>query len=359
MDRYSRLFLFATPIVVVFFSLWQGAYDIDPHHWGLMLSNAKDLYEGQVPYKEIFIQYGILTTILQAAAFGIGKNMLAIIVVTSACYAGGILILYAIALNVLQNKTNALYVLILLVLFHPLAMYPWSNYIAFPFFMGGIYFLVRKDSGGGLMKIPTFLAGIFLGLASLAREGLAPAAILFILLSFIFDFIKSTQKKKTFYQFIFCAIGFAIPLSVFTSYLVYAGLIEYWIKLSVELPRIYLNESFKYIKSFIFKAFFQEIYTGYRHGDPRWILTSFFTLTSFWIFILALFGKVAAKPKRFYVDSSLVKVALACLLLISASLHLAETFRIATGSSLGLIVLFSFLRSKGWEKTFLLSLPYG
>ena len=87
MERYSRLLLIATPVVIVFFSLWQGAYDIDPHHWGLMLSNAKDLYEGLIPYKDIFIQYGILTTILQALAFGIGKNMLSIILITSICYA--------------------------------------------------------------------------------------------------------------------------------------------------------------------------------------------------------------------------------------------------------------------------------
>ena len=125
MDRYTRPFLVATPLLVVFFSLFQGAYDIDPHHWGLMLSNAKDLFEGHAPYKEIFIQYGILTTILQAAAFGIGKNMLSIIVITSICYSIGILLIYAIALRALQNRTTALYVLILLVLFHPLAMYPW------------------------------------------------------------------------------------------------------------------------------------------------------------------------------------------------------------------------------------------
>ena len=74
MDKYARLLLIFSPIFVVLFSIWQGAYNIDPHHWGLMLSNAKDLYEGQTPYQDIFIQYGILTTILQAFAFGIGNR---------------------------------------------------------------------------------------------------------------------------------------------------------------------------------------------------------------------------------------------------------------------------------------------
>ena len=31
-------------------TLWQGQYSYDPIHWGLMLSNAKDLFEGKIPY---------------------------------------------------------------------------------------------------------------------------------------------------------------------------------------------------------------------------------------------------------------------------------------------------------------------
>ena len=196
MERYSRLFLITTPLVVIFFSLWQGAYDIDPHHWGLMLSNAKDLYEGLIPYKDIFIQYGILTTILQALAFGIGKNMLSIIVVTSICYAIGILLVYAIALQVLKSKTIALYVLITLVLFHPLAMYPWSNYIAFPFLMYGVYLSLGNSSNKGANCLRSVCSGVFLGLAVLSREGLAPAAALYILISPFFDLRSEAGKRN-------------------------------------------------------------------------------------------------------------------------------------------------------------------
>jgi hypothetical protein len=331
---------------VVLFSLWQGAYDIDPHHWGLMLSNAKDLYEGQTPYKDIFIQYGILTTILQTFAFGLGKNMLSIIVITSICYVIGILLVYATALNVLKNKTTALYVFILLVLFHPLAMYPWSNYIAFPFFMYGVYVLTNPNIDQRKQTIQLLLAGISLGLSVLAREGLAPAAFLFILLCFAFDLIKNAEKKKALAQFALCTIGFVIPLGVFFTYLFASGLIEYWVKLSINLPAIYVNESFGGIKVFIFKALFKEIYTGYRHGDVRWILTSWILLSSLWIFVLALIGK-----RKDYVTPGVAKIALASLLLVSSSLHLAETFRIATGSAVGLICLFAFLNARENKST--------
>jgi len=341
MNKYSQPLLIISTIFVVLFSLWQGAYDIDPHHWGLMLSNARDLYEGQTPYKDIFIQYGILTTTLQAFAFGIGKNMLSIIVITSICYAIGIMLVYAIALNVLQNKTTALYVFILLVLFHPLAMYPWSNYIAFPFFMYGVYVLTNPHIAQNKQTIQLLLAGISLGLSVLAREGIAPAAILFIVLSFVFDLLKNTHKKKILRQLALCVIGFAIPLVMFFTYLLLNGLLMYWVKLSIDLPAIYAQESFGYLKEFIFKALFKEIYTGYRHGDVRWILTSWILLSSFWIFILALIGK-----RKDYVTPGVAKIALASLLLVSSSLHLAETFRIATGSSIGLVCLFSFLNAR-------------
>jgi hypothetical protein len=350
MDKYARLLLIFSPIFVVLFSIWQGAYNIDPHHWGLMLSNAKDLYEGQTPYQDIFIQYGILTTILQAFAFGIGKNMLSIIVITSICYAIGILLVYATALNVLKNKTTALYVFILLVLFHPLAMYPWSNYIAFPFLMYGVYVLATQSWQSPLTKITLlklFFAGLAFGFAVLAREGLALAVVLLILLSFTYDLIQGREYKKTILCLLITALGFLLPIGIFFGYLASQSLLGYWVNLSIDLPAIYANTSFSYVKSFPFKALFKEIYTGYRHGDVRWILTSLILLSSLWVFILALLGK-----RKDYVTPGLAKIALASLLLVSSSLHLAETFRIATGSAVGIIALFAFLQSKEKLKPF-------
>jgi hypothetical protein len=42
--RAPALIIF--PLLIVAHSVWQGIYNLDPHHWGLMLSNAKDLAEG-------------------------------------------------------------------------------------------------------------------------------------------------------------------------------------------------------------------------------------------------------------------------------------------------------------------------
>lgn len=347
MERHSRLLLIAAPVVVVLFSLLQGAYDIDPHHWGLMLSNAKDLYKGQTPYKDIFIQYGILTTILQAFAFGVGKNMLSIIVITSVCYAIGILLVYAIALRVLKNKTIALYVLITLVLFHPLAMYPWSNYMAFPFLMAGIYFSITLSTDGAIDIRRSVLSGLFLGMAVLCREGLAPAVVLYAFFSFVFDWLRSDHRKNTCLNFVLMLLGFALPIGAFFVYLNSHGLVEYWINLAITLPRIYAQESFGSLKTFIFQAIFKEIYTGYRHADIRWVLVSLMIVANLYILIV-----FTVKRKLFFATTAMAKIALASLLLLSSALHLAEIFRIATASSVGLIGLYAYLESKSWAKSF-------
>ena len=97
-------------VTIVLLSIAQGAYTLDPHHWGLMLSNAKDLWDGKLPYQEIFIQYGMLTTLIQAMGFGLGKNLLSIITISSLFYAIGVWVAYLISTKLMVNKSTSLYV---------------------------------------------------------------------------------------------------------------------------------------------------------------------------------------------------------------------------------------------------------
>jgi hypothetical protein len=257
------------------------------------------------------------------------------------------LLVYAIALQVLKSKTTALYVLITLVLFHPLAMYPWSNYIAFPFLMYGVYLSLGNSSNKGANCLRSVFSGVFLGLAVLSREGLAPAAALYILISPFFDLRSEAGKRNIVINFAYTCCGFALPLGIFFTYLFNGGLIEYWIKLAITLPGIYAQESFSSLKSFIFQALFREIYKGYRHADIRWILVSLVILANIYICVKFLF-----KSKNNAYSVALVKTALASLLMLSSALHLSEIFRIATASSIGLVGLYAYLESKSRAKIF-------
>ena len=58
-------FSYATYLIIslfFFFSIYSYSYIHDPHHHGLVFSNALDLLNGKRPYDEIFLQYGFLTT---------------------------------------------------------------------------------------------------------------------------------------------------------------------------------------------------------------------------------------------------------------------------------------------------------
>ena len=46
------------------YSIYIIRYQYDGHHIGLVYSNALDFINGRLPYKEIFIQYGFLTTLI-------------------------------------------------------------------------------------------------------------------------------------------------------------------------------------------------------------------------------------------------------------------------------------------------------
>ena len=403
MNKFKSLYLFTVFLLVVAFSYIQGAHNLDPHHWGLMLSNAKDLSEGALPYKNIFIQYGIFTTLVQALAFEIGGNMLSIILVTSLFYAVGLIIIYRIGLHIFKNQDLAIYTLTLVFLFHPLAIYPWSNYIAFPFLMLGIYFLINsEESSDKKNNHDLYLCGVSFGFAILSREGLLYAVVIFILSAFVIDCYFFKNLKNSFFRYLKVILGISIPISIFFLYLLSNGLLDYWGAFSVKLPALYASESFGFLKNFIFEALFQEMYKGYRYLDIRWILVSLIIFSCLWaifsqffasktngfylskrtlkialiifmmlaiatqlsasfkltsrdqawlpfgfITFLCLIGftfsqLVSGNQKKNELNPSLIKIAIAALLLLSSSLHLSEIFRIATGSIIGVIVLLAY-----------------
>ena len=56
-------------LIIFFFFIYSILfirYQYDGHHIGLIYSNSLDFINGKKPYKEIFIQYGILTTIINS-----------------------------------------------------------------------------------------------------------------------------------------------------------------------------------------------------------------------------------------------------------------------------------------------------
>lgn len=334
---FSALFLLSFITLITLGTLWQGQYNYDPHHWGLMLSNAKDLFEGKHPYKDIYIQYGFLTTVIHAFSYWLfGKNLFSIIFITGIAYSIGVWLIYLVSLAVSKSLKIALFSAFICFLVHPIAIYPWSNYISFPFFMAGIFFISNEK----ITPKNYFLSGFFFGIAILSRETIAPPIILSLILSSLFDYFDEKKGLLNFLKLkIYLVIGLILPITIFLVYLSTYNLVEYWHKLSWEVPKIYSTIVFPWatgLEGLI--KFLYKLIDGFLLLDFRW--NFFFLLLSVNFFILI--NKLANKEK-FFNTPSLNFIFISSLLGISSSLHIPEIFRLATMSSVGVITLFIFL----------------
>ena len=127
------------------FSIFFYQYVYDGHHHGLMFSNAVDLIDLKKPYKEIFIQYGLLTTIIHALSLQIfGKFIFSLHIVTTIFYAFSLFFIFLI-IKKITNEKYALMAIFAVVANHAIPALPWSNYIAFFFITLGILFFVYKN----------------------------------------------------------------------------------------------------------------------------------------------------------------------------------------------------------------------
>jgi len=257
----QKKYFFFTFFLITYFIFWANnfyLYVYDGHHQGLMYSNAIDLINGFVPYKEIFIQYGILTTIIHAMILVVfGENIHFINFATIFIYYTAIFFIYLI----INNITNHLYAFcgaFALISNHPVPWLPWSNYLSFFFIVIGIYFFIKEH------KSSSFLFGFFLSLAVLSRQDyflpISFSLIIYILLLFFF---QKLDNKKIYIKII---SGYFLPILFFFTYLFFNNLFFIWIKY-LNLPLLYLESRnlnifiliIYYIYFFLTKFFFSFI----------------------------------------------------------------------------------------------------
>jgi len=314
---------------VVFGSYWLNLYSNDPQHFGNMLSNAKDLANGHLPYKYIFVLYGILTTLIQSIAFKVGGNLISLVLATSIAYALGLVLMYVLALKITNSIRLASFVILSIFLLHPVVILPWSNYIAFPFIILG--FLSIYNNNQSIKRL--FIGGFFFGLAVLAREGIIiPVSLIFIFYIFL-HYTKFILKDIIAFLF-----GILLPITVFFIYLFINDLLSFWYKLSVELPNIYRTELFHDAGFRGAILFFYDILRKSTHPDYRWLLIGCIYITNA-AFFISHYKMRNNKPESRFV----LLLCLSSFLFISTSLHLREIFRLATGSIIGLIPLYVYL----------------
>lgn len=312
-------------------AVWQGQYSVDHAHWGSMISNAKDLVQGLAPYKNIYILYGFLTTSIHAIAYKyLGENLQSLILMTAFFYACGLMLVYIIAEQVESNKKIAFAVVLTYFLVHPFAIYPWSNYLAFPLLMFGLLNSLNKQQ----KAIRYFFSGFAFSLAVLTREGLLPPVLLYLMAVIIIDVLNDSESKnKKIKKGLISVVGFVLPIAIFIGYLYSRDIYNYWKTMSWNLPQLYAAEFFPHMKGMeLFIPFLKQIIGGVLRLDVRWMLVLITLLINGGVVVFAL---INSQFRKNYANN--IKVALLSMLLISSALHLPEIFRLATGGMIGLV----------------------
>lgn len=236
---YEKLIILLSIIFLIvsfYFSLNTFTHIFDSGHHGSILLNALDIIDKKIPYKEIFVQYGLLNPVINSFFLRFFNfDVIGIYFATSLFYYSGILFL-ALKTKKLTNYNGYILTVIVILFNHPIPEYPWPNYSAFFFLSLSIYIFDELNS----KKI--FLSSILLSLACLTRENCYYFVIPALIIINLFLYLKHKNLKKNIYSI----FGFFIPLIIFFTYLILNDLLFKWIEFQT-LPYEYLRS---YDKSF-------------------------------------------------------------------------------------------------------------
>ena len=323
-------------VISIGLSVIGSRINTEEHHWGLMYISAAYLNDGLVPYKEIFIMYGFLTTLIQSLALRIlGNTVVSLGVVTGLFYAASIYLSYALLQKILDRWLAALSAAIIF-LIHPYIILPWANYFSYTFLLAFLLVMVTPPETGARY----FCAGVLLAFSLLARQSNLLSILIPVYLYFIFRLSASAagigKTKKIHLAMLHFGL-FSVAV-VFVFYLFINSAIRDWLIQSLRTGRYYigsLHALTKMTARYVYRLL------GARPVDNIHDARA-------WLYTVALFNNFII-CRRIFLDSlrrQLGEKELILFLLASAALfeylesfHLYEIFRLQNASSLGIGLL--------------------
>ena len=324
-----------------------------------MYANATQLKQGLIPFKDIFIQYGFVTTWIQAFAMHfLGDTVVAVGIITGVFYSINIYLSYCLWQKVLNRWLSAVSAL-LMFLVHGYIIYPWSNYISYTFLLLALLLIVNSQE----RKSNYILSGVFFALNVLARQTSLVPTLIPIELYFVYSYLISKNEhqlsKKKLVNIAIFNLSIATIFIVFYLYLVRVDALKDWYLQSVTILNFYeemFGNRFQLLKRLVGSLIQGLLGVTNFFKDPRLTIYSLIFLNCIICIKLAL--------KSFRIKSSKnINISQTLFLFSSISLfgylaHIYEIFRLQSASSLGIgLAIFSLdrvLKIFGkWRKLFL------
>jgi hypothetical protein len=195
----------------------ESVINCDSHHWGFMYVPAFDFKQGLVPYKQIFIAYGYLTTWIQALSLTVlGNSLKSIGIVTGLSYSLSLFLSYRVFLAFLSKPLSAFSVF-LIFLIHPYIVHPWPNYFSYTVQLICLLLFIKATP----IAINRFAAGVCLGLACLFRYSSAVAIVPPFVIYLCYEaFLIDTQWRLRVKGAVLFGFGILAPLLWFVGLLI-------------------------------------------------------------------------------------------------------------------------------------------
>ena len=327
------------PIISFLGAIWQGQYTDDGYHWGFILSNALRLIDGNEPYKEIFIQYGLFSTLLNSIILIIfNKNIISLILLTSIFYSLSIYFIGILTKIFTSNLYYAFLSTLIIFLIYPWPVAPWPYFQAFFFAILFCYLYCNNK-----IKYSIF-SGIALGLAFLSFTTVYSFIVLFFI-SFVIIFLLTSYKninKAFIKKNIYFLISFIFTISIFFVYLLLNDLLDNWIQYS-KLPFFQANIAGRsifgnlvdYINFLIMYSARNFIY------EPQWLIYTIFFFANI-IFTTIMFVKIYLKKE--YTNTNLnLFIFNIFVLSLNILAQILGIDKFATSIALGIVSFFSLL----------------
>jgi hypothetical protein len=342
-ESYFKIFIF---ILVFLYFLNSVLYSINifDSHIFWLFDEAMRFLNGERLYSEIAVVYGVGQPLINSIALIIfGKNVFSVFLITNIFFFLAIFFISLICIKLKFSKIDILFLILLVINIHPTPLIPWSIYLAYFPIILSLYLILEGH------KVGVFFSGFFLATAILIRETVLLSAVII----FFFIILENFLKYKKFNNLAFYIAGFLLPLIIFliymllsSNYLIYKELI-YSLTSWQTLINIgyYIETDISSLRKFyiFFLAPFRELFLVFvkslQYFWVNWylIFLSYFFSTIF--LLLRLF------KNNYWKEDELIKykisiISIYCLSLIIQNLHHATINRVATGSVIGIIVLY-------------------